>query len=310
VSPAGRTLGAVGDLAGVIEQSLSSYRALDRGPAPRLDVDRWVRQFHPFEQEPLLRTVAAAVERSFWSFDRVVAALESFADGLGPALERSAIVPTQGPRTGQATLDRLWGHVLVGRGIRQCRPADALVRVYLDDALCTGRTMERGLRRFLTAGPPVRVPVIAWHVFDFAWDPAGRRSALGDGGVRFTSAATYENRPSALGGLDVVWPLPGLPLDGYGRRVGRGAFRPRDLFGDGALFLEEGDREIVEGALVRVGVRLAAAAGRPALRPLGAGEGPTLGFGCMAATFHGAPATMPLALWSDADGWFPLLPRR
>jgi len=302
----------VGDLAGVIEQSLASYRALDRGPAPRLDVDRWVSQFHPFEREPLLRTVAAAVERSFWSFDRVVAALEAFADGLGPtALERSAIVPTQGPRTGQATLDRLWGHVLVGRGIRPCRPADALVRIYLDDALCTGRTMERGLRRFLAADPPVRVPVIAWHVFDFTSDPGDRRAEVAaGGGVRFASAATYENRPSALGGLDVLWPLPGTPLDGYARRVHRAAFRPRDLFGDGALFVEDGDREIVEGALVRAGVRLAAAIGRPALRPLGAGEGASLGFGCMAATFHGAPATMPLALWADADGWFPLLPRR
>ena len=299
----------MGDLAGVIEQGLASYRALDRGPAPRLDVDRWVSQFHPYEQEALLRTVAAAVDRSFWPFERVVAALESFADGLGPALERSAIVPTQGPRSGQATLDRLWGHVLVGRGIRQCRPADAVVRVYLDDALCTGRTMERGLRRFLAAAaPPVRVPVIAWHVFDFTWDAADRRSTVE--GVRFASAATYENRPSALGGLDVVWPLPGLALDGYGRRVSRAAFRPRDLFGDGALFVEDGDRELVEGALVRAGIRLAAAIGRPALRPLGAGEGATLGFGCMAATFHGAPATMPLALWSDADGWFPLLPRR
>ena len=301
----------MGDLAGVIEGSLASYRALDRGPAVPLDVDRWVSQFAPYEREPLLRTVGALVDRSFWSFDRVVAALESFADGLGPALERSAIVPTQGPRTGQAALDRLWGHVLVGRGIRPCRPSDAVVRVYFDDGCCSGRTMERGLRRFLDGDPPVRVPVVAWHVFDHSWDPLGRRDRLAsEWGVRFVSAATYENRPSALGGLDVVWPLPGVPLDGWRRRVGRGAFRARDLFGDGALYVEPGDREIVEGALLRVGVRLASVMARPALRPLGAGEGASLGFGCMAATFHGAPASMPLALWSDADGWFPLLPRR
>lgn len=296
----------MGDLAAVIEGALGSYRGLDRLP-PTVDVDRWVSQFHPHEREPLLRTVSAFVDRSYWSFDRVMAAVESFADGLGPALERSAIVPTQGPRTGQATLDRLWGHVLASRGVRPCRASDALVRVHLDDSCCTGRTMERGLRRFL-ASNEVRVPVVAWHVFDFAWDPLDRRSKLAP--VRFAAAATYENRPSALGGLDVVWPLPGVSLDGYGRRVGRGAFRARDLFGDGALFLEEGDREIVEAALLRVGVRLSSVTGKPSLRPLGCGEGSSLGFGCMAATFHGAPASMPLALWSDVDGWFPLLPRR
>jgi hypothetical protein len=126
-----------------------------------------------------------------------------------------------------------------------------------------------------------------------------------------------ENRPEALGGLEVIAPAPwsARALDpGYVERtrINRSAFRDPDLFGDGPLFTDAEERDVVERAFLRVGSRIAAP--NKKLRPLGAGESPSLGFGAVTFTFHGAPATMPLALWwhdeHDPSAWFPLVPGR
>jgi hypothetical protein len=307
----------------VIEATVADFRSDDLEP-PRVDAERWAAQFEPDESPVLLRVVRRWVERYYWPRPKVWDALDALADRLD--LASIAVVPSQPRRSGQATLDRLFDLVLRERGVVK-RPlsAGAGLHVYLDDLGCTGRTLERHLRPFLSKVTPGS-RVVAFHLVEHAHDVRRRREALAtlardrDIDLRFETATRLENRPATLGGLEVLtptsWSAAGLvPEYRASTRVSKAAFRERDLFGDGPLFADADERDIVERALLRIGSTIALAAEHePGLRPLGAGESPSLGFGSVAFTFHNAPATMPVALWwrdpRRPDPWFPLVPRR
>jgi hypothetical protein len=195
------------------------------------------------------------------------------------------------------------------------RVSAADVHVYLDGVTCTGRTLDRHLRRLL---PRVAAgsSVLVFHLVEHAHDAKARRAALHQladvVGVRLRTdhALRVENRPEAVGGLETVTPAPwsAHAISADYRRVSRSAFREPDLWGDGPLWADADERDIVEGALLRVGSRIAART--PRVRPLGVGEGSSLGFGCVSWTFHDSQPTMPLALWWQDESWFPLVAAR
>jgi hypothetical protein len=295
-----------------LEARLADYRCDDAVP-PRVDAARWASQFRPDEQATMLRVARRWVERYYWPRDRVVEALEKVAADLddGPI----AVMPRQGAGSGQATLNRLFDRILRERRVAKAPlTSGARVHVYLDDLCCTGRTLDRYLRPFVGSLAPGS-QVVVFHLVEHTLDARRaevERSARERGVLlRFVAGQRLENRPGALGGLDVVMPTPwaaGALAPDYDAKVTRRAFRERDLFGDGPLFVDADERDVVERALLRTGSCLARGAGKPAVRPLGFGASGTLGFGAVACTFHNAPNTMPLALWWS-DGWFPLLPR-
>ena len=304
----------------VIDELLVDYRADDHEFAG-VDAGRWVEQFEPGEQPVLLRAVRRWIESYYWDPDRVEDVLDAVITDLGA--ERVAVAPLQPAGSTQACMNRLFVRRLRAHGVSiPTQSAGADVHVYLDDVVCTGRSLDRHLRRFL---PRVKAgsSVLVFHLVEHAHDVRCRRDALGalarehDVVLRTDHALRMENRPEALGGLEVIAPTPWSahaldPAYASVTRVTRRAFRDPDLFGDGPLFADADERDVVERALLRVGSRIAAANRR--LRPLGAGESPSLGFGAVTFTFHDAPTTMPLAFWwhdpRDATAWFPLVPGR
>src|SRR4051794_30511097 len=298
----------------VIDDLLGDYRA---------DVDsaRWVEQFEPDEQPALLRAVRRWVEAYYWGPERVEDVLDAvIADLRG---ERVLVAPLQPAQSTQACLNKRFVDRLRAHGVSIPRDtAKADVHVYLDDVVCTGRTLDRHLRRLLTRVRPGS-SVLVFHLVEHAHDARRRRDALAqlarehDVELRTDHALRMENRPEVLGGLEVIAPSPWSaraldPRYTTRTRVTRRAFRDPDLFGDGPLFDDAEQRDVVERAFLRVGSRIAAR--EKGLRPLGAGEGPSLGFGAVTFTFHDAPPTMPLALWwhddRDPSTWFPLVARR
>lgn len=301
----------------VIDEVLGTYRAGE----VTVDAGRWVEQFEPDEQPALLRAVRRWVEAYYWDPARVEDVLDAvIADLRG---ERVVVAPLQGAESVQARLNKLFMARLRVHGVSiPTDTAQADVHVYLDDVMCTGRSLDRHLRRLL---PRVRpgTSVLVFHLVAHAHDARRRRVALCDVAdehgveLRTDHALRMENRPEVLGGLEVIAPAPWSaraldPVYARRARVSRRAFRDPDLFGDGPLYDDADERDVVERALLRVGSRIAAREKR--LRPLGAGEGPSLGFGAVTFTFHDAPATMPLALWwhdpRDPAAWFPLVPAR
>jgi hypothetical protein len=296
-----------------IEALLAGFRCDDVEP-PRIDSARWAAQFEPDERPVLLRVVRRWVERYYWPRERVVGALRALADELdGPV----AVVPSQPAMSGQAKLNRMFDRVLRERHVaKHPLTAGARVHVYLDDMCCTGRTADRGLRR-LIASVPSGSHVVALHLAEHTHlrglragveEAARQRGVL----VRFAAGQLLESDPASLGGLEVLIPTPWAATalaSEYvaSTRVTRRAFRERDLFGDGPLYDDGDERDVVERALLRVGSRLVL--GSKHVRPLGAGPSGTLGFGAVAFTFQNAPLALPPALWWS-DGWFPLVPRR
>lgn len=294
--------------ADVIDDLLASYHA-------PVDTARWVEQFSREEQPVLLRVVRRWVESYYWSPDRVEDVLDAVLADVGA--ERVAVAPLQPAGSPQACLNKLFVKRVRAHGMSTPRlPSDADVHVYLDDVVCTGRSLDKNLRRFL---PRVRPgsSVLVFHLVEHAHDVKKRRAALADLAaeygitLRADHALRIENRPETLGGLEVLAPMPssrGALHPTYRSRVGKGAFRVPDLFGDGPLYADADERDVVERALLRVGSWIAAQ--HKGVRPLGVGEGSSLGFGAVSFTFHDVPATMPPALWWSSDEWFPLVEAR
>lgn len=306
----------------VIDELLGAYRSDEvAATRPRVDAVRWVEQFEPGEQDVLLRVVRRWIETYYWGPERVEGVLDAVIADLRD--ERVAVAPLQPAGSVQACMNKLFVARLREHGVSMpTRAGWADVHVYLDGAVCTGRTLDRHLRRFL---PRVRrgASVLVFHLVAHAHDVRNRRRALyslaNEVGVelRTDHAMRMENRPETLGGLEVLAPTSwsAHALDpGYVRRtrVSRHAFREPDLFGDGPLFTDPEERDVVERALLRIGSRIAAADRR--VRPLGTGESPTLGFGAVTFTYHDATPTLPPALWwhdpADESAWFPLVPAR
>jgi hypothetical protein len=279
-----------------------------------VDAARWVEQFAPDEQETLLRVVRRWIEAYYWDPARVEDVLDGVINDLGD--ERVAIAPTQPAGSVQACLNKLLVKRLRVHGVvMPSRSNAADVHVYLDGVVCSGRTLDRHLRRLL-ARVPEGSTVLVFHLVEHAHDVKDRRAALAaaaaEHGVtlRTDHALRIENRPEAVGGLEVLVPTPWSAqyLDPGYKRVGKAAFREPDLWGDGPLFADPDERDVVERALLRVGSHIASSA--PRVRPLGVGEGTSLGFGCVSWTFHDAMPTMPLALWWQDESWFPLVAAR
>lgn len=306
------------DDAQVIDDLLASYRA-DDPSRPAVDAARWAGQFEADEKPVLLRVVRRWIETYYWGPERIESILDAvIADLRG---ERVAVAPLQPAGSVQAHLNKRFVSRLREHGVSMPRQSStAEVHVYLDDVVCTGRSVERHLKRFLPRLAPGS-SVLVFHLAEHAHDVKKRRAAVGalaaDYGIelRTDHALRIENRPETLGGLEVIAPAPWTKRalhPSYTARINKAAFREPDLFGDGPLFADADERDVVERAFLRVGSRLAA--GTKGLRPLGAGEAPSLGFGAVTFTCHDAPATMPLALWwhdpRDASAWFPLVARR
>lgn len=304
----------------MIDELLGSYRAEDPEP-PVVDAGRWAEQFEADEQPVLLRVVRRWLEAYYWDPARVEDTLDAVITDLGA--ERVAVAPLQPAGSTQACLNRRFVRRLRAHGVSIPTMASAAdVHVYLDDVVCTGRSLERHLRRFLPRVAP-GTSVLVFHLVEHAHDVRNRRMAVRATadvhGVRLRTdhALRMENRPQTLGGLEVIAPAPwsARALDpAYAKRtrVGKAAFRAPDLFGDGPLFADADERDVVERAFLRVGSGIAAR--DRSVRPLGAGEGSSLGFGAVTCTFHDASRTMPPALWwhdpADPAAWFPLAAAR
>lgn len=279
-----------------------------------VDAARWVEQFRPDEHETLLRVVRRWIEAYYWDPARVEGVLDAVIADLGD--ERVAIAAVQPAGSTQAALNKLFVKRLRTHGVvMPNRPGAADVHIYLDGVACSGRTLDRHLGRFLPRVTPGH-SVLVFHVVEHAHDAKGRRAALHESArehgvhLRTDHALRIENRPETLGGLEVLTPAPWTwtSISADYKRVGKAAFREPDLWGDGPLWDDADERDAVERAFLRVGSRIAAHT--PRVRPLGTGEGTSLGFGNLSFTFHDAMPTMPLALWWSSDEWFPLVAAR
>lgn len=202
--------------------------------------------------------------------------------------------------------------------------------VYLDDAVFTGNTLRRDITRWLStlSGPSADLIVVVYAYHTGKW---------------YAEKQIYDAAAKAGISLNIEWHDPKLGLEDRNAWVDEAdVLRPRSLgddpavhayadglerelapmgrklslrqstgVGSNGIFSSSADRDIVENAFLKEGVRIRSLCPNfPGThRPLGYSYLTTLGFGSLLATFRNCPNTTPLVFWAE-DPWYPLFHRR
>ena len=327
-----------------VASTLKDYRSGDL-PVPTPDhVERWIRQFDPEIQIPLLREIDYVMKKTYFSrskvdgfFKRLIT--QQKLTGSDPcSFWRSArILDIQKQGNSQSEIRSIFSSDLesvCGLTVEDCGlNSEPAACVYLDDVLFSGDRIVADLTNWISlqssATLSVHVVVIASHRYG-AWCCNTRlgkaaREAKKQLKLKNWAAVRVENRKTYRNTSDVLWPatLPDNPeLAAYMETEERYPFVPRNPGGRSELnlFSSETGRQVLERELLLAGMRIRSFCQEPspAMRPLGRGSF-GLGFGSMIATYRNCPNTAPLALWwGDPNAypghpfskWYPLLPRR
>lgn len=300
-----------------------------------VDVCQWLDAENG--RQVLLEALLDALRPGYWSLDRVEQWLADLIsnrpwdDALALADPSWHWLSCQGSLKSQSRLLRLLPPP-TGAG-----PGDGRHFVYLDDGLFSGRTIERELGRWIEqASPGSRLLVALMVVRETrARDVKKRLKQLADRrGLDLRTFTTLRlSEPASR--LKETVALCLRPRTGdYTSKVcaeharwfghhsgGASALLAPDVRHRERVFRTPDHRTVLTRAMLEVGCQIMLWSENPdlALGPLGfVDKDAPLGLGAMVATFHGAPNTMPLALWwgnptlrdgSPLARWIPLLPR-
>jgi hypothetical protein len=320
----------------------ADYRAGDLA-APTLEhVDRWVNQFAPDVQAPLLRELGHVLKATYFPKKRVSdffarqIAHEKLAGASPCEFWRSAhFLNIQQNGHSQAEILELFGEALHAQcavAIKDCgSPGGSYV--YLDDVLFSGGRIGNDLSDWITRHAPaeavIHVLVIATHRLGEYQCLKRLRKVAADAKKKIEfhiwAAVRLENRLAFRNTSEVLWPAQ-VPEDAalaaYMAEEEKFPFQPRQTGGklEIQLFSSEDGRQLIEKELLMAGMRIRGFSQNPsrALRPLGFGAF-GLGFGSTIVTYRNCPNDAPLALWwgdptaattHPFSKWYPLFQRK
>jgi hypothetical protein len=316
---------------------VADYR---RGEVPAMDnahVERWLKQFEPAMQDPLLAETVHVLGETYVSRDqakRFLAKLVTNASlaGTDPASfwANSVVRDIQLAGSSQRDLLEVFGEVLkdqLGLTLDRC-PQVAERIIYLDDGVFSGSRTQMDLSAWIEQQAP---PTSDIHVITMAMHTGGQWFAKGRidkaaaaAGKRVSTtwwrAVDLENRLTYKDTSDVLWParLPADPLvDAYVKTLDAAGYPPaRTLrtgssFGAKKIFSGPAGRDLLEQEFLKTGAKIRDMCTNlpQSCRPLGFTGLKTLGFGSTFVTYRNCPNTTPLAFWVDAP-WYPLFPRK
>lgn len=329
-----------------IANTICDYREGEiEQPSPK-HVDRWIKQFNPSAQEPLLMELDYVFKRTYFSKD-------VFREFLSSCLTNAAF-------TGPSHLD-FWAHAnflniqqhghsqteilelfseelfnKCGLNVKECGQEEGLTSstktfIYLDDILFGGMRVGNDLCAWIEDEAPaighVHVVVMAAHLLgEFLCQKRLDQVAI-DANKKITfqfwASKRLENRRAHRNMSQVLWPAVIPQNTALKTYIDSEKKFPFELRMPGCklkddIFSSEAGRQLLETEFLLAGVRIRSMSKNPKdkLRPLGFSPF-GLGFGSMLATFRNCPNNSPLALWwgdpeavSGALAWYPLLPRK
>lgn len=319
------------NLLAAIASTTSDYRA-GQVPAPdAAHVDRWISQFDPNVQVPILRELNHILKKSYFS----KAGVQTFLDGVSktqklvganPAAFWSSVrlLDIQGGGASQKEFNSELVTLLSNSGLSSApESAPVTTFMYLDDGLFTGNRIRRDLESWIATDAPascaLHIVVIALHTGgQYYANRYIRQAATGAGKtvqVTWWRAIELKDQKAETSVSDVLRPTA-LPTDPAVQSYASALRFPPVLrtpgnVGAAALFSDEAGRHLIEQEFLKAGVRIRQMC--PNLgatqRPLGHMTLETLGFGSMIVTYRNCPNNAPLALWAG-DPWYPLFPRK
>ena len=318
-----------------ISQMVGDYEVGDQ-ITPR-GVDRWVNQFKPDVQLIMLSEIDHILRASYVSrnkmehFIKDVANLKFVSGNPEPAefWQSAKLLDSYQAGGSQATLNgmlraevREQFRIEIGEN-----PEAGSSYIYIDDCIYSGVTVLRDIQDWYAGHEPPpgsTVTIVARSCYSESrwWEDQLRQNVP----VQFDIKRMYSILNGPPTRQDVIWPDAttygefASEISAFTLNDSR-AFAPRQNSAKpaGKIFRSENGRQLLEGALLKTGFELSQSThfgnGRiinPKLRfPLGFSSGNFgLGFGAMNITYRNCPNTVPLAMWCDIDGWFPLFKRR
>lgn len=317
-----------------IAERIADYREGEvTRPTPE-HVERWIRQFHPNDQDVLLVGLNHLLERTYISKSRMtrflsgLATNEKFCSGDPENFWRMAnVLDIQQGGNSQRELVAMFSCIVknqLGIAIGASKNKDNHY-VYIDDGIFSGMRVKRDLQYWLrqteTVEPRIRVVVAALHAGGeyYAKRELSKLWKNASVNIEWWRCASVENRCSNKDTSDVFWPtsLPNEPLSrAYIRYVTEEEptykiqLRTPGSIGENKFFPSDDIRIHMEQTLLSAGLEIRnKCTNLPEVaRPLGFTGLKTLGFGSTIVTFRNCPNNTPLAFWAG-DPWYPLFPR-
>ena len=319
------------DLLTSIAQTIADYRAGDLDAPTPEHVDRWLSQFDPAVQLPMLREMDHVLKRTYFSLDRVTDFLkglietEKLVGNDSCAFWRSVhFLDVQGGGNSQTDILALFNEVLqekCGFGIDDCGE-ESTTYLYLDDGVFTGNRVRRDLETWIKDRAPSEATL---HIVSIATHSGGQyyankyinnaaKTAEKKVDTTWWHAIELEDRKYYSATADVLRPTS-IPDDeavvAYVEEMNyEPTLRSAGSIGTKALYSSEQGKNLLEQEFLKAGVRIRHMC--PNLgntqRPLGHITLETLGFGSLIVTYRNCPNNTPLALWVG-DPWYPLFPR-
>lgn len=309
-----------------IAAGIGDYRAGEIATPSAAHVERWVEQFNPSVQDPILHELHHVLSKTYISRNVAV----KFLTGLCSHSDFSAswkdtnFLNIQRGGSSQREMLALFSECLhgsTGLTVAECGSKSGPY-VYIDDVVFTGSRVRNDLTAWIKTAPSgakLHVITIAYHSYG-KWDADRKlQKACSDAGksieIHWWRARELENRLAYKDNSDVFWPSS-LPNDAdtaaYAASITREIkYRAGSSCGALAHFSSAASRHLLEQELLKGGVRVRNMC--PHLqtfqRPLGFSNLETLGFGATIVTFRNCPNNCPLVFWAN-DPWYPLFPRK
>lgn len=319
------------DLLTSITQTIADYRAGDLDAPTPEHVDRWLSQFDPAIQLPMLREMDHVLKRTYFSLGRVTDFLKGLSETEKLVGNDSCafwhsvhFLDIQGDGNSQTDILALFNEVLQEKysfGIDDCG-GESNTYLYLDDGVFTGNRVRRDLEMWIKDRAPSEATL---HIVSIATHCGGQYYASGHinnaartAGKKVDTtwwhAIELEDRKFNRDIADVLWPTSIPEDEAVAAYVDEMNYKPTlrraGRTSATALYLSEEGKKLLEQEFLKAGVSIRHMC--PNLgdtqRPLGHITLETLGFGSLIVTFRNCPNNTPLALWVG-DPWYPLFPR-
>lgn len=311
----------------------ADYRVGDSGPLTPGRALAWAMQFEEAERLIVVREATHVLGKCYVSKDRlrkflaVVANEKDMVGTAGPAFWRKVgLLRLQNQGRSQADMiELLAAEVKTKHGVDlDGAESQNGHYLFLDDVMFSGGRVHRPLVDWINShsltGITIWIVVFAWHGRGKWWANKQIVEACRGRNVTIRWKHVHEfddwRKPEEEDASLMLWPsrMPDHPdvaawLSARPNDLKHASLRAKPTAG--RLFSSPEARDILEGALIRVGARWCQnSSGKTTFHPLGYNTLNGFGFGTMVTTYRNCPNNAPLALWWSDDTWLPLLERR
>ncbi|MBU0678229.1 MAG: hypothetical protein KJ626_08915 [Verrucomicrobia bacterium] len=318
-----------------ISSTIADYRQNEIPSITPEHVERWVNQFNPPIQGPILEEINHVLGNTYCNRQDVERFLQGLAlnanltDG-NPAQfwKHCGILNIQSAGSSQKQMLQIFDTILqanFGYSVQQCTPSSGNF-VYIDDGVFSGLRVRQDIIQWVENDAPanatLHVIVIALHLGGEWYANQGISKAAVDCNksldVHWWRLVSVEDRKAYIVDSDVLRPRV-IPNDeistpyvemltnvGYPPTA-----RPGNSIGKAKLFSSPEGRDLLEREFLHAGLHIRQICPNlpEVCRPLGFHGLRTLGFGSLIVTYRNCPNACPLAFWVG-DPWYPLFPRR